>query len=347
MELSWDAFPEPTPEAENWRPDPGSVPVTGNLPDPRFNKNLLTERQRMGLKRERRFGLAIDSVSEGTRASSPMAHTTGTSTTTNVGSWPAPALRSTGLPRTLAPPTSHLILTPSEAPKVVETPLPTPAMACTSTPKTTTLAKFADSCKGTMETSPAQPPLQRPYTPAASVTSQRSESSDKTSVPAWARSLAHLLGESPPKLTPLSRSLPVQDQHATLPSMSTPPHLRKQRLTAKSGPTKATTLSQRVNVTSQERTANQYTGGPMGRSAKAEVECTQLAEVSTMSCVTSHTLTQPRISNYRRPCWRVSFQRSLPHHPTSTNAIFIASSSASWRTRWICRGAQRVESCTT
>lgn len=42
-EVSWGGFAAPTPEAENWQPDPDSIPVAGGLPDLRLNKDPLTK----------------------------------------------------------------------------------------------------------------------------------------------------------------------------------------------------------------------------------------------------------------------------------------------------------------
>ncbi|KAJ4325995.1 hypothetical protein N0V94_000360 [Neodidymelliopsis sp. IMI 364377] len=225
-QTSWDAFPEPSPEAETWQPDPDSIPVAGFLPDPRFNKDPLTETQRMTVKRDQRFGLATDSLST-SRISSPAINMSKTSTASGLGSWPAPTPRATGLPRAFVSVSDDSvqasIFTPSEATSPVEAVSATLKMAQTTANRETDTIR---SAKGTMETLPAQSSSRRLYTPVATVDSQPSGALSNSSTPAWARSLAHLLEE------PLSES---SSTHSASPkveptkSTSKPPHLRKAR----------------------------------------------------------------------------------------------------------------------
>ncbi|KAJ4384146.1 hypothetical protein N0V86_000991 [Didymella sp. IMI 355093] len=81
--LSWDAFPAPTPEAEEWKPDPNSMPVAGGLPDPRFNKDPLTQQQKKAFKRDKLLGLYLDGPSESTTVVSTASSASRTSIPTN------------------------------------------------------------------------------------------------------------------------------------------------------------------------------------------------------------------------------------------------------------------------
>ncbi|KZM19655.1 uncharacterized protein EKO05_0004351 [Ascochyta rabiei] len=208
-ELSWDAFPEPTPDSDRWQPDPDSIPVAGYRPDPRFNKDPLTEKQKLALMRGRRFGVANSCSATSSGVSSP---TTSISTSIGVGKWVVPAPRATGLPRACIPTINDnlhsSITTQHEAPHSVKAVHPAP--------------------KGITEAPLAPAPFQCPLAPAKSASSQRSQLPTKTATPEWARPLAHLLSESPPKPVSSCQPLLVQVRSATTPSTSTPPHLRKQ-----------------------------------------------------------------------------------------------------------------------
>ncbi|KAF9698713.1 hypothetical protein EKO04_002922 [Ascochyta lentis] len=168
-ELSWDAFPEPTPETDGWRPDPDSIPVAGKCPDPRLHKNALTERQKLAIKRERLLGVVKDDFATSVGVIPPTNSTYMATAPVGVGKWAVPAPRATGSSRAFA----------------------------------ATINNDRDA-------------------------SQHSETSTSPT-PAWARPLAHLLGESTPQLASLGRPLPVQvqNQPTARPSTSTPPHLRK------------------------------------------------------------------------------------------------------------------------
>ncbi|KAH6620365.1 hypothetical protein C7974DRAFT_232111 [Boeremia exigua] len=257
--LSWDSFPAPTPEAATWQPDPESVPGTGRLPDPRFDRYLPTDRQRQALKRERLLTDGLTgSVSNGSLT---------TANSTRVGNWPAPMPRAHYLPRASAPGPSieqSTSTTPSTPPpaneslqtsrvvskiaampdlkvgssiqranQITETtppvnkPLQTSQMVSETAAmpdlKTGSSVKLANQINEKI--SRFQAPLDRPVSRPATSTSRDSESTGTTSVPSWALPLAHLLEDSPPKV-----SLPShrRDKPVTLTSMSTPPHLRDQ-----------------------------------------------------------------------------------------------------------------------
>ncbi|KAF3050744.1 hypothetical protein E8E11_008534 [Didymella keratinophila] len=103
-----------------------------------------------------------------------------------------------------------------------------------------------------METLAAQPFFQRPSTPPMSVQSQASESPTKTPIPDWARKLEDLFEKKPSKevatqsvpldLEPLLYSAPA----APGPSVSTPPHRRKQQ-TSKTSVIPVATPEARIN----------------------------------------------------------------------------------------------------
>jgi hypothetical protein len=238
--LSWDAFPAPTPEAEEWKPDPDSVPVAGGLPDPRFNKDPLTQQQKKAFKRDKLLGLYLDGPSESTTVTSTASSVSRTSIATGVGSWPAAAPRAKGYPRALAPSVPHPLFSspPSPPPESVaqaEAVTKDPAKTLATKLEVAMSSQHAHGCKGTTETLPVQQLFQRPHSPPMSTDSQASESSSKTPIPAWARKFEHLLNESSPKelalqSAPLGRSpLPQPIQAAPVKFVSTPPHLRKQQ----------------------------------------------------------------------------------------------------------------------
>ncbi|KAF1366042.1 hypothetical protein EJ07DRAFT_150506 [Lizonia empirigonia] len=272
-ELSWDGFPEPTPEAESWQPNPDSVPMTGGLPDPRFNRNPLTERQRMGLKRERLLGTSSDGLTPSTGTSPFVPSTKSANTSANTGSWPMPAPRAIRYSRASAPVANEAqvsIFARTSTKKPVEALPTTLEMAPKSSSTATIASKSTDSAKGTMETLSVQPLICRPHTPAPIVSSQIFESPPKTHTPVWARPLAHLLDESSSTLDPQSRTLLPQDRSATLPSTSVPPHLRKKGLSlcpatvhigvpaVRPDPTKAAGVAKPAGATGQKQMAPQH-----------------------------------------------------------------------------------------
>jgi hypothetical protein len=90
-ELSWDAFPPPPPEAENWVPDPDSIARPGTLKDPRLHKDPYAEQKKSAMKREMRFQSTSrgDSISSASGSSAPAVRAP-------LGAWPAQAVRSSG-----------------------------------------------------------------------------------------------------------------------------------------------------------------------------------------------------------------------------------------------------------
>lgn len=272
-ELSWDGFPEPTPEAESWQPNPDSVPMTGGLPDPRFNRNPLTERQRMGLKRERLLGTSSDGLTPSTGTSSFEPSKKSANTSVSTGRWPMPVPRATGYSRASAPVANEAqnsIFARTSTKKPIEA-LPTTLQLAPKSSSTATIArKSTDSAKGTMEMLSAQPLICRPQTPSPIVSSQMFESPPKTHTPLWARPLAHLLDESSSTPDPQSRTLMPQDRSAKLPSASVPPHLRKKGLSlcpatvhigvpaVRQDPTKAVEVANLAGATGQKQMAPKH-----------------------------------------------------------------------------------------
>lgn len=51
-DFSWDAFPPPPPEVDEWQPDPDSVARPGTLPDPRFGRDPYEEAKIAAFKKE-------------------------------------------------------------------------------------------------------------------------------------------------------------------------------------------------------------------------------------------------------------------------------------------------------
>lgn len=310
-DLSWDTFPAPTPEAEEWQPDPDSVPVAGALPDPRFNKDPLTVQQKQALKRDKRLGLFLDGPSESTAVPSFTSSVSKTGTITGIGSWPVAAPRATGYPRALTPSVQHPLFSSSEPLKIAETAAAAPAKTPASTPKTATPSQPTNISKGTMETLPVRPLFQRPHTPPMSVASQASESPPKTHTPAWARVLEHLLGDSPPRKAPLRKAPPQlaplsQPPSAQAPapasSVSRPPHLRKQTQSFSSTAAPIATLGHcldSVEGTDAQRVKAQPTTlsatpsldllrHTQDNSAATRLEPTSVVEVGTASFITVH-----------------------------------------------------------
>ncbi|KAF1934373.1 uncharacterized protein M421DRAFT_502 [Didymella exigua CBS 183.55] len=188
-DLSWDSFAAPTPGAEEWQPDPDSVPIAGGLPNPRFNKSPLTQQQKQALKRDKLLSLYLDRPSKNPH---------------------------------------HPLFSPPDPVKPVDMASVAPVRSSAPTVRAATTSKPTNGNKGTMETLPAQPLFQRPHTPPTSVASQVSELPVRTSTPVWFRTIEHLLGDdSPPRSTPLVQ--PVVAKAAALPApVSRPPHLCKQ-----------------------------------------------------------------------------------------------------------------------
>jgi hypothetical protein len=187
------------------------------------------------LKRDKLLGLYVDGSEESTRASPPATSTARIDPPNNVGNWPAPAPRATGLPRAIAPaPAQHPLFSPSELLKPVDTLSVASKRALASSFEMASCSKFSNGSKGTMETLPAQTFFQRPSTPPMSIDSQASESPVTMPSPAWTRKFAHLFSDSPSKESGLSAAPPSRDpvpptQTAPIASASKPPDLRKQQ----------------------------------------------------------------------------------------------------------------------
>jgi hypothetical protein len=149
VELNWNSFAEPTPGAESWQPNSDSVPVADGLQDPRFNKDSLTEKHKTVLKRERRHGFAVEGLSESTGPAHPQRPS-----------------RVTDFPHTISisDEAQHPMFPPLEATKSVETQLPAPTRALSSTVEWIKAPRFADGFKGTMKTLPAEPVFQHRHT---------------------------------------------------------------------------------------------------------------------------------------------------------------------------------------
>lgn len=234
-DLSWDAFAAPPPELAGWQPNPDLIPVSGVLPDMRFNKEPLTAQQKKALKRDKLLGLYLDDSGQSFRAGSPATSTGHIDTPKNVGSWPAPAPRVTGLPSTLTPARDQRPLVSLTEPlRPVDTLTAAPKRASAPGSKPTSFLEPSNGSKGTIETLPVHPLFERPHTPPIDLRSQASESPPTTPTPSWARKFVHLLGDLPPMESGLpvaprgQTPLPPPAQVGSLSSVSKPPHLRKQ-----------------------------------------------------------------------------------------------------------------------
>lgn len=218
--MSWDQFPAPAPELDTWKPDPDSIPVAGNLPDPRFNKDPLVEQLRLARKRDKLlFGNAVDRYSEGPSTSSPQ--TTRTATPLSIGRWPAP------VPRAAAPPSSAFQSMPHETAVTADTHFMPPKPSLNATYRTGTNLKLADGVEGTMEMLAVKPPFSKAPSPPTSVSLPVDESQDDNDIPAWARPLENLLQVSSMRPSLPSQATPVPQQVVAMPPASTPPHLRQ------------------------------------------------------------------------------------------------------------------------
>lgn len=249
-EVSWGGFAAPTPEAENWQPDPDSIPVAGGLPDLRLNKHPLTTQQKQALKRDKLLGLYCHGHNESNTVTLTASSASRSSSSTRAGNWPAAVPRATGHPGSLVPSIAHPLFSPCEA--TVPAGAAIEAAEETSAPvfKSVTTSKPTGKLKGTMETLPLQPLFQRPQTPPTSTASEESESPAKTPTPAWARKFEHLLRDSSSSEAD-TNSAPLNREHASPPaqaapvkSSSRPPHLRKQQ-SASTAPTLVAALRSR------------------------------------------------------------------------------------------------------
>lgn len=241
----------------------------------------------MALKRHRRLGIAINSPSQSTTTGSSTASPSRTSTPNAVANWPAPSPRATGYPRAFALPKAPPILSPFAATNLVQVASPAPIMAPAHAPATSAGTTSADPLKGTMEMLPVQPPFQRPHTPAASINSQRSDFSTATPTPTWARTIAHLLGESPPKRTPSSQPPPTQIQPAAPSSASKPPHLRRKDLVPKIETSTSVATSPSVSEAVKVPFTPWANGSAMQHLSPTDFEPAETVKVSSMSCTRS------------------------------------------------------------
>ncbi|KAH7078991.1 hypothetical protein BKA63DRAFT_255846 [Paraphoma chrysanthemicola] len=228
--LSWDTFPEPPPEAENWVPDPDSIARPGRLADPRLNRDPYAEQKKAALKREAQLrGLAgaADSASSSSFSSNDAA-----TSQARAAGWPVQMPRSY-LPQSIA--------------------LDAPA----TTPPTNSITKSKDNSTGkpydhAVQTTPSKQGAAQGLPVSggtgidsavnangATLTAKKIHPIDPTQVsardrapmPGWAGPLEKLLGEHTAKTTP-----------SIEPVKSLPPHLRKASKASKDGnPSQQTT----------------------------------------------------------------------------------------------------------
>lgn len=208
----WDAFPPPPPEAENWQPDPNSIPKAGNLPDPRFNRDPEQDRRSKSYRKEAKmYGQALSES-----ASSPS--TKESSLGRGLGQWPAPAARSTGFPRDFVQdvkPTS-----PSLESVTVLKSRKYPSISTKPTPR------IDGPPKGTMELMPA-PNYRRPETPVSRAPG-KSASPTKSLSSVWA-SLEKAIAEDERKLdvsVVTATGSKISSRPESVRKKSIPPHLR-------------------------------------------------------------------------------------------------------------------------
>ncbi|KAI4653649.1 hypothetical protein J4E93_001416 [Alternaria ventricosa] len=207
--LVWDAFPPPPPEAETWEPDADSIARPGRLPDPRFNRDPEHNRRSKSFRREAKM-LATNQLSA---SSSPP---NGSSLGRGIGQWPAPAARSTSLPRDViqsAGPASP----PADAVKEqVQT--SRPRLAATKP-----VARVTGPPKGTME-SMFVPYTRRPEIPAISKASTNSVSPTKSQPPDWAAAIEKAIQEGARQDTLTASTKSPRPE--SIRKKSIPPHLR-------------------------------------------------------------------------------------------------------------------------
>lgn len=276
MELCWDGFAAPTPESEEWQPDPDSIPVCGGQPDPRFTKSPLTDNQRSILKREERLGIAVIGPTAGSRAIPTPAHTaTAPITRSGIGAWPAQIPRKFVSTQTVASAsTSDSIVTSSDAHDEIET-LPSPQSMTAHLPEYTLTFRAAQvekepSSVGTLEMLTLQKPFQRSSVPSASLRTQESLCKE-----------------------PRSKS------------QSIPPHLRKNGSPIKRMTTSTSPVSQPVAVVPEDR--SRHSDGYKRSSENAKTTTSQLVRVSTRT-LDSTWSNRSRILRYGRRSWTGSFQ---------------------------------------
>jgi hypothetical protein len=200
QDLSWDAFPEPPPEAATWKRDPAYIASPGQLKDPRFNK----DRYEAGrLKATRKDAARLSSAS-------PMSSASG-SNNLNAGKWP-PQVRRSG-----EPVRSPSVSAPSSSTSE-------PANAEQGGPIGRNVHVPAKEYVENFEVKP--PNSHTPVTPPR-VTPPRSVSPVKISLPAWAGPLEKALAEDTSKISVLPTQTEVK---------SIPPHLRNTSNVVSTGP---------------------------------------------------------------------------------------------------------------
>jgi hypothetical protein len=217
-DFSWEAFPEPPPEAENWKPDPDSVPTPGLFHDRRLRRDPVEDRRLAAKKKQMRMLCSpSESVTSSNNAlTSPSSLVNGTATAgLGLGGWPAPVLRASGCPR-------DLVQKPTPAPSTssldadFDTAKP-PYENISPRPKSQTTCPTA-ATKGTMEDLRIVPSAYvRAQSPIAVMKAVESASPTMTELPSWAAPLEKALREeSKAKTEPIKK-----------PTVSVPAHLRK------------------------------------------------------------------------------------------------------------------------
>lgn len=177
IDFSSYSFPPPPPEAENWQPDPDSIPLPGSLPDLRLNKKSLDPRwgafKREAMKADR---LATASPSPSSNGSEMRS----------LGSWPIPLARQTGLPGDMTR-VEGSALTPAQDP--ITEPVSEKASGVVS------LGGGIATTAARMETMP-RAAARHPLTQGKLTSSPNTVLPTKGSVPDWTKKMDKALSES-------------------------------------------------------------------------------------------------------------------------------------------------------
>ncbi|CAO2657310.1 Nn.00g034360.m01.CDS01 [Neocucurbitaria sp. VM-36] len=223
-DFSWDAFPPPPPEAENWQPDPNSVAKPGDLPDPRFGRDPYEDVRRETYKKDAKtYSIPADVAASLKSGSSSLAVGGVNPARLHHGPCPDLAPQDSRSPQELIheanpPPSMYSIGSRADTTNSLYN---APSNSYTSsTDQVATLAK------GTMETFPFTE-FHQPQSSASSDASAKLVSLPKNAVPAWAAPLEKALAEE-------IRGAPTNPAKGTTQSVKTasasiPPHLRKTR----------------------------------------------------------------------------------------------------------------------
>ncbi|KAF2823568.1 hypothetical protein CC86DRAFT_69542 [Ophiobolus disseminans] len=207
--LSWDAFPEPPPEAKNWKPDPDFIAKPGVLKDPRFNKDPQAVQKKAAMKREMRLlGYEGDFIGDSFSSSSSVSveSTAQTAAHPALSKWPAQVIRSS-YPTALAS-------------AKAETPTPSRGMSSARmAPFVPARAQITSTTKGTMENFPVMPVENKQVRPLTVANDQPAHIA-KTNTPAWAGPLEKLLAEGmaherTPSAKPASTSTQSNERKST------------------------------------------------------------------------------------------------------------------------------------